>query len=75
MRVRISREVNGKHAWKPDKDFFARSMTLTAMILSYAVNQSLCWCLLHGIFGGFYVVYWAIKYSLLIQWITNRFMI
>lgn len=33
-----------------------------AMILSYSVNHSIGWCILHGIFGWLYVIYHAIKY-------------
>jgi len=35
---------------------------ILAMILSYSINQSIAWCILHGIFGWFYVIYFAIKY-------------
>jgi len=33
-----------------------------AMILSYSLNKSILWCMLHGIFGWFYVIYYAFKY-------------
>jgi len=33
-----------------------------AMILSYSVNKSIIWCIIHGIFGWFYVIYHIIKY-------------
>jgi p-aminobenzoyl-glutamate transporter AbgT len=33
-----------------------------AMILSYSVNHSILWCLLHGICGWFYVIYYCFKY-------------
>ena len=33
-----------------------------AMILSWSINHSILWAILHGIFGWFYVVYFAIKY-------------
>ncbi len=32
-----------------------------AMIISWSVNQSILWALLHGIFGWGYVIYYAIK--------------
>jgi hypothetical protein len=31
-----------------------------AMILSYTLNHSILWAILHGIFGWFYVIYFAI---------------
>lgn len=36
--------------------------TIIAVTLSYAVNKSIWWMILHGIFGWFYVIYHAIKY-------------
>lgn len=30
---------------------------LAAIALSYYINKSILWALLHGIFGGFYIVY------------------
>jgi hypothetical protein len=29
-----------------------------AAILSYSVNQSLCWAFLHGLFGWSYLIYY-----------------
>ena len=31
-----------------------------AMILSYSVNQSILWAILHGFFSWLYVIYFAI---------------
>lgn len=31
-----------------------------AMILSYTTNHSILWCLLHGFFGWFYVIYYLL---------------
>ena len=31
-----------------------------AMVISYNVNQSIGWAILHGLFSWFYVVYFAI---------------
>lgn len=36
--------------------------TALAMILSYSINKSIGWAILHGIFSWFYVIYFAIKY-------------
>ena len=29
-----------------------------AVAISWSVNQSILWCILHGIFGWFYVIYY-----------------
>jgi hypothetical protein len=31
-----------------------------AVAISWSVNKSILWCILHGIFGWFYVIYYAI---------------
>lgn len=36
--------------------------TTMAMILSYSINKSIIWMLIHGICGWFYVIYFAIAY-------------
>jgi len=36
--------------------------TALAMILSWSVSKSILWCIFHGIFGWFYVIYYAIQY-------------
>jgi len=36
--------------------------SVLAMILSYSVNKSILWAILHGIFGIFYIIYHIIKY-------------
>ena len=33
-----------------------------AMILSYATSKSILWCILHGLFSWFYVIYYALTY-------------
>ena len=33
-----------------------------AAIISYSMWKSFWWMFLHGIFGWFYIIYWAIKY-------------
>lgn len=33
-----------------------------AMILSYSINKSILWAILHGVFGWFYVIYFAIMH-------------
>jgi hypothetical protein len=36
---------------------------LLAVILSWTVNHSVVWCILHFLCGWFYVIYWLIEYS------------
>ena len=36
--------------------------TALAMILSFSINKSIWWAILHGIFGWFYVIYFGIRY-------------
>lgn len=33
-----------------------------AMVLSYSINKSILWAILHGIFSWVYVIYFAIMY-------------
>ena len=33
-----------------------------AIVISWSVNKSILWAILHGLFGWFYVIYYAIKY-------------
>lgn len=34
-----------------------------AVVLSWSVNQSILWAMLHGFFGWFYVIYYALGYG------------
>jgi len=34
-----------------------------AMILSYSVNHSIIWAIVHGIFSWLYVIYFALGYG------------
>jgi hypothetical protein len=36
--------------------------TLIAVIVSWTVNHSIGWCILHGILGWIYVIYYLIMY-------------
>lgn len=40
-----------------------------AVVLSYAINKSIWWCLLHFIMGWLYVVYWLFEYTAIDVWI------
>jgi hypothetical protein len=37
--------------------------TVIAVLLSWSVNKSILWCLLHGLFGWLYVIYHAIVHG------------
>ena len=47
---------------------------LLAIFLSYIVNHSILWCILHAILGWMYVVYWLIVYSNLSNYINEFLM-
>jgi len=34
--------------------------TVIAVVLSWTTNHSIAWCIIHGFFGWFYVIYWAL---------------
>lgn len=34
--------------------------SVLAMIVSYSINKSVLWALFHGIFGWFYILYYAL---------------
>ncbi len=36
--------------------------TTIAVVLSYSVNESILWCIVHGAFSWFYVIYHVAKY-------------
>ncbi|KKK64208.1 hypothetical protein LCGC14_2986550 [marine sediment metagenome] len=36
--------------------------SVIAVVLSYSINKSILWAILHGVFGWFYVIYFATKY-------------
>jgi len=42
--------------------FIGMMGSILAMIVSWSVNKSILWCILHGIFGWIYVIYYAIMY-------------
>jgi len=33
--------------------------SVIAVVISWSINHSIWWCILHGIFGWFYVIYYA----------------
>jgi hypothetical protein len=37
--------------------------SVIAVVLSWHVNHSILWAILHAIFSWFYVIYWAMTYS------------
>jgi hypothetical protein len=36
---------------------------IIAVVLSYSVNHHIGWAILHGLFGWFYVIYYALGYG------------
>lgn len=34
--------------------------TVIAVVISWSLNKSILWCILHGFFGWFYVIYFAV---------------
>lgn len=37
--------------------------TAIAVVISWSVNNSILWCILHGIFSWFYVIYYALGFG------------
>lgn len=44
---------------------------VVSMALSYAINQSILWCIVHFFFGWFYVLYWLFTYTEFQEWILQ----
>ncbi len=42
---------------------FGKLGSWVALVLSFVVNKSIWWGLLHMLLGWIYVIYWVIKYS------------
>ena len=38
--------------------------TALAVVLSWTVNKSILWSMIHGLLGWLYVLYWIIKYKM-----------
>lgn len=45
---------------KLNADHFMVAGAPLAMIISWSVNKSILWAILHGIFSWFYVIYYAL---------------
>ena len=45
--------------------------SIIAVLLSYSVNSSILWAIFHFFLGWIYVVYWAIEYTDLLNWIRG----
>jgi hypothetical protein len=41
-----------------------------AVVLSYAINHSILWCILHYFMGWLYVVYWLFAYTDIVEYIN-----
>ncbi len=44
---------------------------VVAVAMSYAINQSIMWCILHFLFGWLYVVYWLFSYTNFREWMLQ----
>tara|TARA_R100000951_G_C2488314_1_gene133671 strand:- start:214 stop:420 length:207 start_codon:yes stop_codon:yes gene_type:complete len=49
-----------KKVFKLNTDQFMTAGATLAMIISWSVNKSILWAMLHGIFSWFYVIYYAL---------------
>ena len=47
---------------------------LIAAVLSWTVNKSVGWAILHYILGIFYIIYWIFKYSGAEEWVKVNLM-
>lgn len=45
--------------------------SVIAICLSFVVNKSILWCILHAIFGWLYVIYWLFSYTKFSEWILQ----
>lgn len=37
--------------------------TIGAVVVSWLINHSIGWALVHGLFGWFYIIYWGLGYA------------
>lgn len=44
---------------------------VAAAVLSFVVNKSFWWCVLHMLLGWLYIIYWICSYSNIPEWIFN----
>ena len=59
MSIRLSRDDGSSS--KSSAGWSGISMgTALAMVLSYSLNKSILWAILHGVCSWFYVIYFAI---------------
>ncbi len=52
-------------------NWFTSLCAFVAVLLSWAVNQSIWWAIFHCICGSIYIAYWLIKYTECIDWISQ----
>lgn len=46
--------------FKLNTDHFMAAGAPLAMVISWSVNKSILWAMLHGVFSWFYVIYYAL---------------
>ncbi len=64
IHVEVSRDDCCRPRWKKGGGAAKAGIglgTALAVTISWSLNKSLLWAILHGIFSWFYVIYYAIK--------------
>lgn len=51
--------------------WFSSLCTMVAILMSWSVNHSVWWAILHSIVSFIYVPYWLVKYTSLVDWISQ----
>jgi uncharacterized membrane protein YjjB (DUF3815 family) len=46
-------------------------MAFVAFMMSYAVNKSILWAIVHSFCSGWYVAYWLFSYTEISEWINQ----
>lgn len=71
MSIKIEKQ-NGK----PKISFVLGIWTVIAAMISYMVNHSIWWAILHGLFGIYYIAYFGVRHwqeiLYAITWFINQ---
>tara|TARA_R110001606_G_scaffold76846_1_gene177705 strand:+ start:1079 stop:1276 length:198 start_codon:yes stop_codon:yes gene_type:complete len=51
---------------------FACLGAILAVVLSWIVNKSILWAILHFIFGWLYCIYWALTKTGVYEWLSGQ---
>ena len=55
--------MSEKRHYSYTSNWFNKIGRVLALVLSWSLNKSFGWMILHYIFGWFYVIYWLFEYS------------